>query len=767
MTKVEKIEDLKKGTIINNKNLTELFKCSPRGGMRRSLRTNSLVLLSYKNRKPYKDISKKNGLWQYTAMGRNGNQKLDFMSNKTVLNSNETGVKLYLFSVENDKYEFIDRVLLAGEPKQEKQEGEDGKERDVWIFQLIEVGKEANIFEFLLSCSRDKLEKTDNILSFPRYELSLHSVDPLSNLMRMQGIDTLTSPGGWFFTSSKFFNNSNTKSKYKNGYINEIIEKDSKVSKGIVFEGQNKFINPFYGTRKYRTPIKREKTTKFSEEFGFLMHKVEYKYPKSGWVKVEFIPKEISDNVNRNTPFVSLIIGPNGTGKSTVLSNLQKIYLDAFNYASSRGTEYISRDVEYKIVYQMGTDFYEICYEKNVNDENRNENPIYSKEYYKNEKKVSFYEVNLPKKVLASAFSINDRFTFEQNNEDSNKRYSYLGIKSGNNIARVGETTRNLVLNILQSSQKDYFDRNLKYITDFINVEPTFRIKYVLKKGKLNDLIDNNNIIKLQNRLRVQSKKEKEQISFIDDKDITDFLSKLLENQYESEIFRFDSNFISIDFNFRQEGIYHEYYDELYILWHLYELGILNEPIVFLKKGEFYKLEDASSGEAQYITTLINILSNVEKDSLVIIDEPETSLHPNWQYKYVNGIREIFKNYNSCHFIMATHSHFLISDLAPETSSIVSFRRINDSELITELHDDKTFGWSPDDILYNIFHMKTARNYYLEEDLTKLLSFISSGEEDKKEEIELILHKLSKLTLKPNDPLNHIIENARRYLTNA
>ncbi|MEH7403362.1 AAA family ATPase [Gottfriedia acidiceleris] len=757
MRKIEEIEDLKKDTIISEQNLLELFKCSARGGMRRSLKTNSLVLLSFKGRKPYKDAVQDKEIWKFTGMGRSGDQKIDYMQNKTLLNSNESGVKVYLFTVENNEYKFVDRVLLAGSPKTERQVGEDGKERDVLVFPLIEVGRESDMFEFLFSHTRDYLEKDEKILTYPAYELSLHSVEPLSKLMEKSRIDTLTAPGGWFFTKTKFFNNPNTYSKFKNGYIDEIISNDSKVSKGIVFEGQNKFINPFFRTSNFPTVSKKQKAIKEFEESGFLIHKIQYKYPQSDLIKINFIENKTINILEQNNPFVSLLIGPNGTGKSTVLSNIQKIFLDAFNYADSRKTQHIPNNVEYQLVYQIGTDIFEIQYEKDMN----------IKEYYKNGERVSFHEIFLPRKIMAVAFSINDRFTFNQQIEDSNEKYSYLGIKSSDNTARVGETTKNLVLNLLQSSQKDNFNRNLKHITDFIGVEPIFRIKYFFKMGSLNESITNYNIIRLQNKLRSQPKKDIMHINFIDNKDITEFYEKLLSSDYDKNIFRFDDNSISIDFKFSFEDSYNYYYEEFYILWHLFELGILKDPTVYLKKERFYKLEEASSGESQYITTLINILSKIEKDSLIIIDEPETSLHPNWQYKYVQGIREIFSNYPSCHFVMATHSHFLISDLTPEASSIVSIRKGRNNELTSELHDEKTFGWSPDDILYNIFHMKTARNFYLEEDLRVLLSFISSGKHHNREEVEAIFQKLNKLTLKPNDPLNNIINNARGFLENA
>ncbi|MFV5911903.1 AAA family ATPase [Bacillus cereus] len=755
MDKIERIEDLKKGIVISDKELIEIFKCGIGGGMRRSLKTNSLVLLSYENIPPYQPARKENDIWKYTGMGRKGHQSLDYKQNKTLLHSNEKGINVYLFVVDRGDYKFIDQVFLAGHPEKERQIDESGEEREVWVFPLIEVGKKMDALEFLNFQPKHDLEN-NRIIEFPQYVLSLNSVNPLAEVMIKNNIDTLTGPGGWFFTKTKFFNNPNTKSKYKCGYIDQIIKKDRRVSKGIVFEGQNKFINPFYKSAAFFKAefIHRKKNNAKS---GFLIHEIQYKYPNANWIKVKFLENKIFHINELITPFVSLIIGPNGTGKSTVLGNIQKIFLDAFNYSNSRSTYRASIEAEYKIIYQMGLDLYQIYHQK---DSNQNV-------YYKNDELVPFFEMNLPKKVIAVAFSINDRFTFNQQLEDSNDRYSYLGIKSSDNIAKIGETTKNLVLNILRSSQKDNFNQNLKFITDFIGVEPVFKINYSIKNGVLEEVINEKGIVRLQNNLRNKPKREQENINFVDSKDIIDFYRNLISGKYAQGIFNIKRKSISINFNFSANEEYYRYYDEFSILWHLYELGIFKELTVSLKKDSFYKLENASSGEAQYITTLINIISNIENDSLVIIDEPETSLHPNWQYKYIYGIREIFKNYSSCHFVMATHSHFFIADLVPDSSSITSIRKGDNHEIISELHDEETFGWSPDDILYNIFNMKTARNYYLEEDLRKLLSYISSGDIEYTSEVKRILNKLEKLSLRPNDPLKEVIKNARRNFENA
>ncbi|WP_217578984.1 hypothetical protein, partial [Mesorhizobium sp. GbtcB19] len=137
----------------------------------------------------------------------------------------------------------------------------------------------------------------------------------------------------------------------------------------------------------------------------------------------------------------------------------------------------------------------------------------------------------------------------------------------------------------------------------FIGVEPVFKISYSLKNGVLEEVINEKGIVRLQNNLRNKPKREQENINFVDSKDIIDFYRNLISGKYAQGIFNIKQKSISINFNFSANEEYYQYYDEFSILWHLYELGIFKELTVSLKKDSFYKLENASSGEAQYITT--------------------------------------------------------------------------------------------------------------------------------------------------------------------
>ena len=109
---------LKPGDIINNQKLADIFKIR---GMRRSLTTNTLILVSDYTRRIYNDRWV-NDVLHYTGMGLEGDQRIDASQNRTLAESNENGVEVFLFEVfESGKYIFQGQVKLANNPYQEKQ----------------------------------------------------------------------------------------------------------------------------------------------------------------------------------------------------------------------------------------------------------------------------------------------------------------------------------------------------------------------------------------------------------------------------------------------------------------------------------------------------------------------------------------------------------------------------------------------------------------------------------------------------------------------
>lgn len=68
-----------------------------------------------------------------------------------------------------------------------------------------------------------------------------------------------------------------------------------------------------------------------------------------------------------------------------------------------------------------------------------------------------------------------------------------------------------------------------------------------------------------------------------------------------------------------------------------------------------------SSGEQHELVLLYDLLFKVKRNTLVLIDEPELSLHISWQKNFMNDLLEIIK---LAHFdvLMATHSPYIVGD---------------------------------------------------------------------------------------------------------
>jgi predicted ATP-binding protein involved in virulence len=72
-------------------------------------------------------------------------------------------------------------------------------------------------------------------------------------------------------------------------------------------------------------------------------------------------------------------------------------------------------------------------------------------------------------------------------------------------------------------------------------------------------------------------------------------------------------------------------------------------------------LDKLSSGEQNIIVILYRLIFQIPENSLVLIDEPEISLHLGWQRSFLNILSEIIA-INPMDIIISTHSPSIIAD---------------------------------------------------------------------------------------------------------
>jgi ABC-type transport system involved in cytochrome c biogenesis ATPase subunit len=92
----------------------------------------------------------------------------------------------------------------------------------------------------------------------------------------------------------------------------------------------------------------------------------------------------------------------------------------------------------------------------------------------------------------------------------------------------------------------------------------------------------------------------------------------------------------------------------------------LNPEVVVQVKKKGHKREypfsDLSSGEKNRILTAAKLLSHAEHRCLILLDEPETSLHVHWQRTFHASLVEMLSGIKHFHVVIATHSPIIVSE---------------------------------------------------------------------------------------------------------
>ncbi len=475
----------------------------------------------------------------------------------------------------------------------------------------------------------------------------------------------------------------------------------------------------------------------------FYLKKLKVNHKGRTLFDVEF--SEIKEH--RNQPFTTVLIGSNGAGKSYLLTIITEVFRALENIQKNK--DYSLRYENYSLVYILKNKEYKIELEK------------------KNTRKSSLQFFEFPEKVLASSFLVNDKFVFKATTDVDESSYEYLGVRRTSNATWISTISRKISEIIIQESNIE-FHKKLAQILSFLRFdvklslvfEPT--IKTLFKKPPtIKNMIKRNQNIKKSDDFTVSSMRnvDMEKIS-----QIYSFINEL-KSRRETIVIG-ENNEDELRYNIDFVGSYSVLENDYQYLKLLMDLGYLNAPKILLNKnGDEFDFEYASSGEKHLFFTFLNIASKIKNNSLILIDEPELSLHPNWQIEYIDLLKMIFKEFSSCHFILATHSHHFISGLDSSSSSIVVLSQ-QEGLHIANLIEYDTFAWSSENILYNIFQVRTTRNHYFEMDLRELSSSISKETPDT-DKIRFLINKLRKYSIDKNDPLNIILVDAERYLNNA
>ncbi|GAB3309442.1 AAA family ATPase [Hymenobacter humi] len=475
----------------------------------------------------------------------------------------------------------------------------------------------------------------------------------------------------------------------------------------------------------------------------------------------------LNDDYDKHKPYSTLVIGPNGTGKSRLLKALIEIFNDLYNHKTN--SEATKSHYTYDLAYSIGGKSIVVTYDGfgyllNINGDF-----------------VDFSHIELPDKGIAAAYSLYEKFTPKNSSKIDgrggrydNEFYEYLGVKTNNNYAFSSTNITNSIDLITEAVSVNGFDKDLFEVFKVLGFNPTLKIEYEVKKFKR--LFSGNiDVSELRNRLS--------DFNFRNSGFSYSSIVKLLElNDNELypvvESINFISKYLYKNRKFVFEVIfdgsanYLEYNDFYKHLSQLRRVKFLSYGKIGVSKrnnqvfkGDDPELNSMSSGEIHLLTSFLSLASVVKDSSLILIDEPEISLHPNWQIRYMDLLNTIFRHSSGCHFIIATHSHFLASDLLPDASAILSLRADREGKIIPETIPS-AYGLSAENVLYNIFGVVTTRNLSFELDVKELLRLVRAESKDY-DAMRTLVNKFRKFQLSTADPLLVLIKDVEKYLQNS
>jgi len=165
-----------------------------------------------------------------------------------------------------------------------------------------------------------------------------------------------------------------------------------------------------------------------------------------------------------------------------------------------------------------------------------------------------------------------------------------------------------------------------------------------------------------------------------------------------------------------------------------------NKEVLFKNdSSENIRIEELSNGEQELITKAFTIYLAEITDSIILIDEPESSLHPIWQSRITQLYQDIADKYNN-QIILSTHSPHIVSAVHKEQIRVL-IKENNHLSVITNI--TRSYGVKVDQILLEIFRTNALRIPEIENKLLELREMVSLNQYDT-DECNLLNQELEK-----------------------
>ncbi|MCS6101189.1 AAA family ATPase [Shewanella baltica] len=361
----------------------------------------------------------------------------------------------------------------------------------------------------------------------------------------------------------------------------------------------------------------------------------------------------------------------------------------------------------------------------------------------------------LPKKLISASTSQFEKFPLRWKNKKDilqNGFYAYVGSKPYNPVQ--SPSTRIASKAIQQLFGNERFEaRKITALTKFLQ---KFDFGSMLRLY-FNVAISSEDLINLQNGEEVKPETAiiiRDALEEYEHEEILELIQycELLIKEPEF-IFYLDNDNFQLKHLTKRKQIGSEYNFDRHIISTLLRTGLIQlENLETIRHNNQYTqyienldisnlsltgLSKRSSGEQCLFLLFLGIISSIEDNSLICIDEPEISLHPQWQERFVDILQDSFSSYQGCHFIIATHSPLIVSDISDLNCCV--YDMVNKRLIDAQLHKERSSDYQ----LATLFHNPGNNNEYLISEVIEVLDIICKSKDIKEDMINKALWLLS------------------------
>jgi ABC-type cobalamin/Fe3+-siderophores transport system ATPase subunit len=433
-------------------------------------------------------------------------------------------------------------------------------------------------------------------------------------------------------------------------------------------------------------------------------------HPSLGTMSINFYPDAGVINSQK-----IVLIGPNGVGKSSILYLLTEIFI----FLKRDSSKLIPKSLcDFELSYYLDDDLYHIF---------KNGDEFF---FSKNLEKCSRTELALPEKLIVSTLSVSERFplSFDKVSylgNDYSEFYQYFGTRSRLGGFSHSQYLRSAFDVFIQRLDDKEFNNRISTIFKYLGYQPRCRLVYRIssstlrnnsRHGYLSDEFIEDHITAIlnpPNRLSASRRIPKYIVDFLESQKNR---KKLLEVIHLLNVHDWSLNIDFKDPSFVRD-LLSSYHTELSILL---KIGIIRlQSIHVIQKGHEIDLKLLSSGEIQLFCVLTSLAGSVTKNSLVLIDEPDISLHPLWQGRFIEMLDKVLSHVHGINYLIVTHSPFIISDIKSANATILRLSKDHENTYSSKYHGE-TFGKSIEEIMLEVFDLPTSRSFYLSDKVAKL-----------------------------------------------